>query len=317
MTCRFARHGGGKYRGAPLDDDKQTIRSWFGLADPFDWRKRSYLGPFLFMMGVLIIGGLFFLAIAAAFKLLSAAVFEALPQGTGSGFGLTGIIVAMIGAPFVVWRAVVAQKQVNVAEQGQITDRISKAVEGLGAEKTAKKGGEESTTPNLEVRIGAIYALERIAQDSLRDHIRIMEILCAYIRETAPLHKAPKSPFEVWLAGEASNSEKEEIPCVSIMGSWGRTLEKPRTDIQVALEVIGRREPRQIKIERNTAVRGSDVGYRLNLQSTCLQGADLRNLDFINGFFNSAQMLGATLSGAQLQGRTSAGRSCRGRTSLM
>jgi hypothetical protein len=40
------------------------------------------------------------------------------------------------------------------------------------------------TEPNIEVRIGAILSLERIAQDSTRydngrDHVRVMEILCA------------------------------------------------------------------------------------------------------------------------------------------
>src|SRR3982751_6161439 len=36
--------------------------------------------------------------------------------------------------------------------------------------------------PNLEVRLGAIYALERIPRDSERDHWPIMEVLCAYVR---------------------------------------------------------------------------------------------------------------------------------------
>jgi hypothetical protein len=128
-----------------VDDDKHTLKTWFGLSEPFDWRKRSYLGPLLFVVGILVVGGLFTLAIAAAFNLLGSAVFGGLPQGAGSSFGLTGIIVAMIGAPFVVWRAVVAQKQVNVAEQGMITDRISKAVEGLGIEKEVSWVGRSVT----------------------------------------------------------------------------------------------------------------------------------------------------------------------------
>ena len=36
------------------------------------------------------------------------------------------------------------------------------------------------------ITVGAIYALERIAQDSERDHIPVMETLCTYIRENAP-----------------------------------------------------------------------------------------------------------------------------------
>jgi len=304
VTREFARHGGGEYEGVPLDDEKQSMRAWFGFAEPFDWRKRNYLGPFISVVGTLIVGGLFFLAIAAAFKLLGSAVFGSLPNGAGSSFGLTGIIVAMIGAPFVVWRAFVAQKQVDVAEQGQITDRLNKAIEGLGAEKTVKDAGGESTEPNLEVRIGAIYALERIAQDSPRDHIQIMEILCAYIRENAPLRQTPKNLFETCAedTAERPDADTPKMPDWSEMYGWANTLPKPRTDIQVALEVIGRRAPRQITVERDATVRGSKVGYRLDLRSTCLQGADLSELEFTHGLFNQAQLQGAHLSEAQLQG---------------
>lgn len=41
-------------------------------------------------------------------------------------------LAALVGLPFLIWRSIVAQQQVQVAEQGQITDRINKAVEGLG-----------------------------------------------------------------------------------------------------------------------------------------------------------------------------------------
>jgi hypothetical protein len=84
---------------------------------------------------------------------------------------------------------------VRYQKEGHITDRINTAVEMLGAEKTVKHrstddAGKEVTTeetvPNIEVRIGAILSLERIAQDSTthdrgRDHVRVMEILCAYV----------------------------------------------------------------------------------------------------------------------------------------
>jgi uncharacterized protein YjbI with pentapeptide repeats/uncharacterized membrane protein (DUF485 family) len=304
VTREFARHGGGEYEGVPLDDEKQSMRAWFGFAEPFNWNKSRSIGPLVLTLIIVVVGGLFVLAIAAAFKLLGSAVFGNLPQGAGSSFGLTGIIVAMIGAPFVVWRAFVAQKQVDVAEQGQITDRISKAVEGLGAEKTVKDEGGESTKPNLEVRIGAIYALERIAQDSLRDHIQIMEILCAYIRENAPLRETPKNPFEIWEAKSAQeqDADRGERPDSFGMSFWANKLSKPRTDIQVALEVIGRRKSRQIKVERAATVRGSNVGYRLDLRSTCLQAADLGELDFMHGLFSHAQLQGANLRYAKLQG---------------
>jgi hypothetical protein len=45
----------------------------------------------------------------------------------------------------------------ELTEQGQVTDRYTKAIEQLGSKE-------------LDVRIGGIYALERIARDSAKDH---------------------------------------------------------------------------------------------------------------------------------------------------
>ena len=144
----------------------------------------------------------------------------------------------MVALPLTLNRLVLSRRQTETAEQGHITDRINKAVEGLGATKLTKtvyetpryqrKDGKwvrdkkailfplcapdgqeiidreivETSEPNLEVRIGAIYALERIAQDSDRDHVQIMEILCAYIRENAPAEKAKD-----WSEPELKDSE--------------------------------------------------------------------------------------------------------------
>lgn len=85
-----------------------------------------------------------------------------------------------------------------VTEQGQITDRYTKAVEQLGSSK-------------LDVRLGGIYALERLAQDSPRDHQTIYDVLAAFVREHDPAPSVNKLP------------------------------EKPATDIQAALSVIARR----------------------------------------------------------------------------
>src|SRR5262249_25666548 len=71
-----------------------------------------------------------------------------------------------------------AQKALMVSQEGQITDRFAKAIEQLGA--TDQKG-----EPKLDVRLGAIYSLERISNDSERDHWPIIEVLCTYVREHA------------------------------------------------------------------------------------------------------------------------------------
>lgn len=133
--------------------------------------------------------------------------------------GLMTALAGLVGAPLALIRVFTNERQTKATEEGLITDRINKAVEGLGAEKVVKarefvalykkKDGKretdadgnpipllrgdgtpqgrwetsEETKPNLEVRIGAIYALERIAEDSKRDRKTICLILAAYIRE--------------------------------------------------------------------------------------------------------------------------------------
>jgi hypothetical protein len=57
---------------------------------------------------------------------------------------------------YLTWRNVrIAQENLAVTQQGHITDRFTKAIDQLGA-------------TNVEVRVGGIYALGRIAEDSPR-----------------------------------------------------------------------------------------------------------------------------------------------------
>jgi hypothetical protein len=58
----------------------------------------------------------------------------------------------------------------GLSREGQVTDRYAKAIEQLGSDK-------------LDVRIGGIYALERVARDSATDHPTVMEVLTAFVRE--------------------------------------------------------------------------------------------------------------------------------------
>jgi hypothetical protein len=156
------------------------------------------------------------------------------------------------------------RRRILISEQGQITERYTRAIEQLGAVKAC---GENLYVPNTEVRLGAIYALERIARDSARDHWTIMEVLTAYVRENAPAKPEEK--------------DKEE-----------QTAEKkPATEIQAILTVLGRRQ-RDKKREHPEQC--------LDLLGTDLRGADLSSLHFENALFSNAQLDGAYFSGAHL-----------------
>ena len=79
------------------------------------------------------------------------------------------------------------ERNLRLAWKSQITDRFTKAIDQIGDDK-------------LEIRLGGIYALERVAQDSIEGkrnsiegkddeedyHSQVMEILTAYVRARAP-----------------------------------------------------------------------------------------------------------------------------------
>jgi hypothetical protein len=83
----------------------------------------------------------------------------------------TGIVQAL-GAGVLAIGAYFTWRNLRVASEAQISNRFTQAIGQVGAEL---KDGQ----PNLEVRLGGIYALERIARDSPRDHWSIIEVLTA------------------------------------------------------------------------------------------------------------------------------------------
>jgi hypothetical protein len=109
--------------------------------------------------------------------------------------GLAGGVL-LLGAYFT-WRQVqTTRQQLHVAEQGQLTERFTRAVDQLGADR-------------LDLRLGGIYALERIARDSPPDRATIGEVLTAYIRHRSPGRRpnpASTSPTGRCTASTASRS---------------------------------------------------------------------------------------------------------------
>lgn len=163
--------------------------------------------------------------------------------------------------------------QVTIAEQGQVTDRYTKAVEQLG-----KTGGDY-----LQVRLGAIYALERLARDSPRDQPTIIEVLSAFIRTSSavPTVSTPQlcrnQPHDS--ANQPLGSCRELHLCQEA---------PPALDVQAALTVLGR---------RNTA---HDNRTPVDLRGTCLRRAQLNGANLAGARLDWTNLLFANLSHANL-----------------
>jgi hypothetical protein len=76
----------------------------------------------------------------------------------------------IIGGALILVGLYFTAETLQTTQEGQITDRFTKAINQLG----------ESGPEKLAIRLGGIYGLERIAKDSEKYHWPIMEILTTY-----------------------------------------------------------------------------------------------------------------------------------------
>ena len=159
----------------------------------------------------------------------------------------------------------------TLSREGQVTDRYTKAIEQLGSDK-------------LDVRMGGIYALERIARDSARDRPVVLEVLTAFVREHSRQDRDP-SAREHWDPSEPDSAEP------------------PRPDIQAAITVVGRRDAeRDIQPVDLTGacLRGANL-VRANLARADLFRADLSGANLVRADLSGAHLREADLTGADVQ----------------
>ncbi|MFJ8086280.1 pentapeptide repeat-containing protein [Streptomyces sp. NPDC096205] len=200
---------------------------------------------------------------------------------------------AALGALLFTWMQVgQATKELGIAEQGQITSRFNTAIGNLGSE-------------SLDIRLGGIYALQRIMQDSARDQPAVVSVLAAFAQRHA---------------GSSSKSLKEPLDRVP-------DAHTPSADVTAAIATLARRRPERDRGAVVSLSRTDLRGLRLpgeapiKLPGADLDAADLRHADLSGAFdlrarravdlhkasmayanLDYAILEGANLSGAQLFG---------------
>ena len=158
------------------------------------------------------------------------------------------------------------KRSLEVVQEGQITERFTRAVDQLGAI-------DQSGNPSVEIRLGGIYALERIANESKKDYWPIMEILTAYIRKNS-----------------------------SIKDQKVQERERVQFDIQAILSVIKKRNKPDNFIEPCGLDLQDTYLCKTNLSNTYLEGADLTGADLTEAHLEGACLRKAHLEGADLTG---------------
>src|SRR5664280_2440027 len=245
---------------------------WFGQAERWAfWRRESVRGrvqdrrDLVYLYAGLLAAAAAILVVWPLPSLLTRhpRVVDAAARHTAITNTRTGLIatLAVLGAG--VGLAYTARTY-RLSREGHLADRYTKAVEQLGSDK-------------IEVRLGGIYALERLMRDSSTDQPTIVEVLAAYIRQHAP----PAS------LDEAKTADSPTLPS------------SPDADVQAALTVLGRRAA--VAAENHIDLTGA------HLAGAQLGWADLTGANLHRANLTRARLIGADLTGAYLDGANLAG----------
>jgi hypothetical protein len=222
-----------------------------------------------------------------------------------------GGAVLLLGAYFTFRQLQTSREQLQIAQQGQVTERFTRAIDQLGHAE-------------LDVRLGGIYALERIANDSPDDRATIAEVLTAFVRGHAPWpprsKKQPPADAPIDQVPELQVRAPDVYAAVTVLARWrppprfgGEPLDLHATDLRRArLDAPDLQRARLYDANlqgsriRGAQLRGVILG-RAQLQEADLLGAQLQEADlrFANlqeADLRFANLQGARLEGAQLQG---------------
>ncbi len=163
------------------------------------------------------------------------------------------------------------EEQFENANDKLISDRFSQAISHLASDK-------------IEVRLGGIYSLERLAEDSPSEYWLTIEILTAFVRERSalPLIEAQEQPLAIDGATNPPASQRKpqssRIP----------------TDIQAVMTILSRRDVSMDRPDRIIELRES------NLRDADLNGIELWGANLWKVNFSEAQLWQAKLAGASL-----------------
>ncbi|MEU6622039.1 pentapeptide repeat-containing protein [Streptomyces litmocidini] len=153
-------------------------------------------------------------------------------------------------------------KELQIIEDQQITTRFNTAIGNLSSD-------------SVDVRMGGIFALQRIMKDSAADQPTIVSVLSAYVRQHAPLPRKAA----------------------------------PTADVYAAMDVLAQRNPEHDGGKRlylgHTDLRGWGAGDQpwigsVHLHQAWLDGADLREAVLDKADLGEADLVGTNLSAANL-----------------
>jgi uncharacterized protein YjbI with pentapeptide repeats len=181
-----------------------------------------------------------------------------------------------------------AQEELRLTRAGQITERFTRAIDQLGNE-------------SMEIRLGGIYALHRIANESEEDYEPIVEVLTAYIKKNSPRTSTALPPADI----------KATVAVLArLLVLRGHRGEEPLHLVPVELDRINLNEAdfhvinRVVNLERanfQEALLSKANFSDTNLFFAYFEGADLRECRLLDANLGSGHLQEANLEQADLR----------------
>ncbi|MGK5533993.1 pentapeptide repeat-containing protein [Streptomyces sp. URMC 129] len=179
-----------------------------------------------------------------------------------------------------------SRDELAATREGQITDRYTAAVVNLGDDA-------------IDVRLGGIYALQRIMTDSTRDHPSILNVLSTYIRNHAT---APPGTGQDTTRPDVQAAPSDVLAALTVLAT-----RDPAHDQRAAIDVSD-----SYLAQANIGAELDNTGEPIpdtrshlsnaNLSHTVWTGANLVGADLTNANLHEADLTGALLIEADLTG---------------
>ncbi|MDX2085463.1 MAG: pentapeptide repeat-containing protein [Candidatus Melainabacteria bacterium] len=190
---------------------------------------------------------------------------QAVARWTTAG-QIAGGILLLLGAVLGYRRLRVAEANSKTEQDKLTTERFSRTVELLGHKE-------------IDVRLGALHALKRIATDSdVADFNSIMEILSSYV----------KNRLADW-------REEEEYKEACGQNS-GEYIPRLRIDIVTAINILSELSSRDDTVHRHSVRQGEQLRLKGNLYGLNFSYCTLENIQFSNLTLTNIDFTNAHLS---------------------
>jgi uncharacterized protein YjbI with pentapeptide repeats len=212
--------------------------------------------------------------------------------------GLGGVVL-LVGAYFTYRQVVNGRRQLQIALQGQITERFTRAIDQLGHAQ-------------VDIRLGGIYALERIAYDSSADRPTIREVLTAFVRSHAPW--PPSLPGQYVATAPMAEVPELEVrapdvqACLKVLDRGGFAHPEGHDDrLDLHAADLRHAHLQNVNLKRANLLKSNLGGANLveaHLEAAVLSDARLEAADLFHANLEGANLRGAHLERASLRGAT-------------